>query len=215
MREHRHQRFVIAAAVAALAGVGMRVGGLVTGFPPLILTVVTVFSILYLVLMLALAARLTPDTLRRHAAEADEGMPLIVLTAVGIVAASLAAVILVLSAPGGVAAMVRVLSLGSIPLGWAMLHTVFAFHYAGEFYAPGEAAEGGDAGGVTFPDTAEPGAWDFLYMSFVIGMTAQVSDMVITRTPMRKLVLAHSVLAFFYNTIILALAVNAAISLGH
>ncbi len=213
LREHRHQRFVIAAALAALGGAGLWLGGVVTSLPPLVLIVVDVFSTLYLLLMLAQAARLTPDDLRRHAAEADEGIPLIVLIAVGIVATSLTAIFLVLSAPGGGAGG-GALSLGSIPLGWAMLHTVFAFHYAGVFYAPAD-ADHGDAGGIAFPETGEPGVWDFLYFSFVIGMTAQVSDATVSQTGMRRLVLAHSVLAFFYNTVILALAVNAAINLGH
>lgn len=214
MSEHRHQRFVIAAVVAGISGAGLWLGGLVASVPPLVLIVADVFSTLYLALMLAQAARLTPDDLRRHAAEADEGVPLIVLIAVGIVATSLTAIFLVLSAPGGVQAMARALSLASIPLGWAMLHTVFAFHYAGAFYAPSGLDAGGDAGGIEFRQTEEPGVWDFLYVSFVIGMTAQVSDVVVVETPMRKLVLAHSVLAFFYNTVILALAVNSAISLG-
>jgi uncharacterized membrane protein len=43
-------------------------------------------------------------------------------------------------------------------------------------------------------------------------MTAQVSDVVTTATPMRRMVLAHSVASFFYNTVILALAVNAAVT---
>ncbi len=211
MGEHRHRRFIIAAAVAATTGVVLWSGGVVTALPPLILIAADVFSVLYLALMLAQAPRLTPEVLRQHAAEADEGLPLIVLVAVGIVGTSLTAIFLVLSAPGGTDAPLRALSLGSIPLGWAMLHTVFAFHYAGEFYAP---VAGGDAGGIDLPGTTEPGLWDFVYVSFVVGMTAQVSDVVVTQTGMRRLVLAHSVLAFFYNTVILALAVNAAVSLG-
>ncbi|MFD1809390.1 DUF1345 domain-containing protein [Gemmobacter lanyuensis] len=55
------------------------------------------------------------------------------------------------------------------------------------------------------------GAGDFLYFSFTIGMTAQVSDVVVERPGLRRLVLAHGVVSFFYNTVILALAVNAAV----
>ena len=60
------------------------------------------------------------------------------------------------------------------PLGWFMLHTMMAFHYAYLFYSEPPGKEGG--GGLVFPDTKEPGAADFLYYSFVVGMTAQVSD---------------------------------------
>ena len=57
----------------------------------------------------------------------------------------------------------------------------------------------------------EPGSWDFLYYSFVVGMTAQVSDVQVLSTAMRRVTLAHGVVSFFYNTVLLALAVNVAI----
>lgn len=215
MSEHRHQRFIIAAALAGLVGAGLWASGLVASAPPLILISADVFSAVYLLLILAMARRLTPDILRRRAAGADEGVPLIVLIAVGIVATSLTAIFLVLGAPGGAHVGGRALALGSVPLGWAMLHTVFAFHYAGAFYAPLAGSPGtGDAGRLEFSKTREPGIWDFLYFSFVVGMTAQVSDVVVAESGMRKLVLSHSVLAFFFNTVIVALAVNSVISLG-
>jgi uncharacterized membrane protein len=63
-----------------------------------------------------------------------------------------------------------------------------------------------DAGGLEFPDTNEPTGWDFLYYSFVVGMTAQVSDVQVLTTP---------IVSFFYNTVILALAVNLAAGQGY
>ncbi|HEX2113690.1 MAG TPA: DUF1345 domain-containing protein, partial [Alphaproteobacteria bacterium] len=66
----------------------------------------------------------------------------------------------------------------------------------------------GDRAELAFPGTSEPTAWDFLYYSFVVGMTAQVSDVQILSTEMRRLTMAHGVVAFFYNTVLLALAVN-------
>ena len=62
--------------------------------------------------------------------------------------------------------------------------------------------------------TTAPEPWDFLYFAFVIGMTAQTSDVTIATPRMRRVVLAHSVAAFFYNTVILALAVNAGVALA-
>jgi uncharacterized membrane protein len=216
VREHRHRNFILSAILALVSGAVIRATGGVTLALPLVLIVADMFSALYLVLLLSQAAGLTPDVLRRHATDADEGLPLILLVAVGIVATSMTAIFLVLAAPGGVSVAGGGLALCSVPLGWAMLHSVFAFHYAREFYTPQEGEGDGarDTGGLEFPGTPEPGIWEFLYFSFVIGMTAQVSDVVVKRTPMRRLALSHSVLAFFFNTVILALAVNAAVNLG-
>ncbi|MDE1158489.1 MAG: DUF1345 domain-containing protein [Neorhizobium sp.] len=69
-------------------------------------------------------------------------------------------------------------------------------------------------GGLDFPQTSAPGGYDFLYFSFVIGMTAQTSDVAITTTGMRKLNLVHAVVSFFFNAVLIAAAVNAAVSLG-
>jgi len=79
----------------------------------------------------------------------------------------------------------------------------------------------GPTGGLVFPGNGEPGAWDFLYFAFVIGMTGQVSDVAVASTPLRRVVLAHAVVSFFYYAVILAVAVNAAVNaassigLGH
>ena len=105
------------------------------------------------------------------------------------------------------------LAIASVPLGWLTLHTIAAFHYAHLYYAT-EGEDVRDAGGLDFPGTREPGAWHFLYFSFVIGMTAQVSDVTVHAAGMRRLVLGHSIVAFFYNTVLLALAVNVAVTLA-
>jgi len=65
-----------------------------------------------------------------------------------------------------------------------------------------------DRGGVAFPGKGLPDHWDFLYFSLVIGMTCQVSDVQVTSRSMRRMVLIHGVLSFFFKTFILALAVN-------
>ena len=102
------------------------------------------------------------------------------------------------------------MAVAGVPLGWLTLHTLAAFHYANLYYAPRPG--GREAGGLDFPGTKEPGPWDFLYFAFVIGMTAQVSDVAVRTAQMRRAALAHGVASFFYNTVILALAVNAAVN---
>ena len=110
-----------------------------------------------------------------------------------------------------------VLAILSVLLGWFTLHTVVAFRYAHLYYAPAPetAGQARDARGLEFPGTREPDLWDFLYYSFVIGMTAQVSDVQVTSAVMRRTTLAHGVTSFFFNTVILALSVNIAAGYAH
>jgi uncharacterized membrane protein len=170
------------------------------------------FSLAYILLLISFAATVTPADLRRHAAIEDEGLPLILSLALAAVVISVGAIFLVLNAPGGPARVEAGLALTAVPLGWAMIHALLALHYAHEFYAPDAAGE--DAGGLSFPATPAPGLWDFFYFSFGIGMTAQVSDVTVRSTALRRRVLLHSAGSFFYNTVILALAVNAAMTLA-
>ena len=97
-----------------------------------------------------------------------------------------------------------------------MLHVIAAFHYAEVYYAPNNLAlpKRGKVWSLSFPNTEEPGVWDFLYFSFVIGMTAQVSDVQVASTQMRKLTLSHGVVSFLFNTVLITLAVNIAVILA-
>jgi uncharacterized membrane protein len=85
--------------------------------------------------------------------------------------------------------------------------------FAGEA-EPKDGANGGNVNhGLDFPGTDMPGIYDFLYFSFVIGMTAQTSDVAITSTEMRRINLLHAVISYFFNTVLIAVAVNAAVAL--
>ena len=100
-------------------------------------------------------------------------------------------------------------------LSWMTLHVIYAVHYAHLFYDPAERkAAGKIRGGLEFPETEAPDYWDFVYFSLVIGMTCQVSDVQVTARHMRHLVTAQGIIAFFYNTVIVALAVNIAAGLN-
>ena len=68
-------------------------------------------------------------------------------------------------------------------------------------------------GGINFPDTEDPDYWDFLYFSFIIGVAAQTADVTIGSKVIRRTSLVHSILAFFFNSAILALTINIAASL--
>ena len=97
-----------------------------------------------------------------------------------------------------------VLAASSLLLTWMFLNTIFALHYAHEFYGD----SGGKGSGLEFPGTKEPDYWDFVYFAFVLGMTFQVSDVEISDREIRRVALAHSVIAFFFNVVIIALSVN-------
>ncbi len=86
---------------------------------------------------------------------------------------------------------------------WFFVHTIYAIHYAHEYYG-----DGGERRGLAFPHESQPDYWDFLYFSFNLGAAAQTSDVVIASRRMRRLVLAHTILSFLFNTTVLALAVN-------
>ena len=165
------------------------------------------FYACYLVLTARLALRATTDDLRRRASYEDEGMALIFLLTLGAIGLSLAAILLLLAQQGHQDPTRLGFAIASLPLGWLTLHTILAFRYAHLYYAPHAS---GHAYGLAFPATEEPGTWDFLYFSFVVGMTGQVSDVQVMTVAMRRLTLAHGIVSFFFNTVILALTVNIA-----
>jgi uncharacterized membrane protein len=93
---------------------------------------------------------------------------------------------------------------------WAFMQTIFALHYAHEFYV----ARGRHApGGLEFPGTPEPDYLDFLYVACVVGTSGQTADVSFSTQAMRRTGLLHCVLAFFFNTTVLALAINIAAGL--
>jgi uncharacterized membrane protein len=104
-----------------------------------------------------------------------------------------------------------VLVIYTIVLSWAFMQTIFAVHYAHDYYMEAdlpETAAGRPSERLIFPGTGAPTYGDFLYFSFTIGMTFQVSDVQIADPSLRRLVAVHGAFAFFYATGILALAIN-------
>ncbi len=169
------------------------------------------FFVCYLLLMFGVARRTTPSDIRSRAESRDEGIILIILITIAAIGLSLGSIFSLLNTPEKSNALYLLLSVISVPLGWTTLHTIMAFHYAHLFYAKHPSDRTIDTGGLGFPNSTEPGVWEFLYYSFVVGMTAQVSDVQVLSTEMRRVTLAHGVVAFFFNAVILALAVNVAV----
>lgn len=170
------------------------------------------FFAIYLALLVIFASRSTPESTMTHAREEDEGLTLIALLTMGSVIVSLTAIVLILTTSQSVEGWALAAIIASVPLGWMTVHASMALHYARLYYA--EEEDGGATRGLTFPCDQDPDVWDFLYFSYVLGMTAQTSDIEIEGRRMRRTALVHSIISFFYNTVIVALSVNAAVQLA-
>ena len=134
--------------------------------------------------------------------EEDEGRSAITLIMTGAVAASLFAIFDIVSHKSSAAAVA--LAGATILCSWALLHSVFAVHYAHRCFA-GE----GEKPGLDFPG-GEPRFIDFAYYAFTIGMTFQTSDVDTRSSEMRALTLFHGVISFVFNTVIIAITVSLA-----
>jgi uncharacterized membrane protein len=162
---------------------------------------------LYMVLVLSLMGRSHASHIRDHAAREDEGRFAMLVLTVSAGLASLGAILAELGTSQGSSRtpMQLALALVTIVLSWGFIHTIFALHYAHEYYGSGSKKSG-----LEFPGEDDPDYWDFAYFSFVIGMTCQVSDVAIVSKPIRRIVNGHGIVSFFFNTALLALTVNIA-----
>lgn len=168
-----------------------------------------IFTAIYLVLVAVMMLRSEHHDIRRKAIMQDDGrFVILMVTALGAFA-SIAAIVFELGASKRDAPALT-LALLTVSLSWAAVHATFALHYAHDYY------RGAKPGGLQFPsgDTDEHADyWDFVYFSFIIGMTAQVSDVGITDKIIRRTATVHGIISFVFNTALLALMVNIAASL--
>jgi uncharacterized membrane protein len=168
---------------------------------------------LFLCLTAFVVASASPEVLRWRARQLDPRRWVILAIIVAAATISLFALGVTLQKGSDETALRTVMRLVlaglTVVVSWMLTHTTFALHYAHHYYGDGPApGSADDRGGLAFPGNELPDYWDFLYFSFVVGMTCQVSDVQVTSRDMRRLTLLHGVLAFFFNTVILALAVN-------
>lgn len=170
-------------------------------------------ALVFLTAVWSMMASATPEVMRRRAELEDEGRYTVLVLSVMVAIAILLTIVFELHGikdlPPRVVALHVALAAGTILLSWLFMNTVFALHYAHGYY--GDADPSSDykpVGGLVFPGQPKPDYWDFMYFSFVVGMTFQVSDVQIEDHDLRRGVLAHGVLAFFFNVIIVALTIN-------
>ncbi|CAH1659365.1 conserved membrane hypothetical protein [Hyphomicrobiales bacterium] len=169
-------------------------------------------AIFYLGLLGASMFTESVDEIRARAERQDEGAFAILIIACLAAGASLVAIVVQLTGIGAVPAAERGLhlALGGVTIlcSWALLHAFFTLHYAGVYYRGGRKEPCLD-----FPGEADPDYVDFLYFAYTIGCTSQTSDVGVTTREARGVVLLHSILAFVFNTSILAMAINVGASL--
>ena len=204
----RRPRLYIGAAVMIVAYFALTGAGLREATRALVAW--NVGSWTFLALVVVMVARDPPASIRNHAWREDENPWILLLVGVFAAAAAMAAIVWEL---GPVKDMTGLLKVGHVLLvaltilsAWAFIHVMFAMHYAGEYYA---AADPGQMrGGLKFPGDDDPVWGDFLYQAFVIGCACATADVNTTTSTMRTVCLAQGVVAFFFNTIILALTIN-------
>jgi len=153
-------------------------------------------------------------TVRARAAYEDEGQTLTTVIVLAVVLASLAATVVAMreaKAVGihasGAASWTWALSVTTLVLGWVMIQTVFTLRYAHRYFGDGD-DDGVIDRGIKFPGAPPKTYQDFIYLAVCVGATAQVSDVNVTTARYRHLVTQHAALAFFYNTMVLALGIN-------
>jgi len=205
----RHIRFYVALTAGVLTALAMHLYSLDVAF----LAGGDVFYLVFLGLCLLKVVRETTDDLKRRAKTEDEGILIVILITLATMAFFCNAVFSALNRKHGLEALPLVLAAIGAVAGWLSLHTVMAFHYADIHYFDDPDVEG-DEKDLAFPGKGDPGPWDFLYYSFVVGMTAQVSDVKVLTTAMRRTTLFHGLVSFFFNTVFIAMAVNAGVVLA-
>ncbi len=170
-------------------------------------------TLIYLGLFIYLAEKSDVEKIRKRAGLQDDGamLALVLSSFAGIMC--FVAIAFELANLKGLKGLDRNLHLAlvilTIPLNWAFIHSIFAVHYAHEFYdAP-------DAGGhgLDFPGDNDPTYWDFTYFSYIIGTSGQTADVGITCPSIRKIATIHCVFSFFFNMTTLGLSINVASSL--
>lgn len=185
------------------------VGGL-AGFVPMVgpgRGIMAAFDVAAAVFLLSLASLFrhgNAERMRRTARDNDANR-------VALLAITAATMIVILVAVAGELkgrndTFAVVLVIATLVLAWLFSNMVYALHYAHLFYL--QADEGGDAGGLAFPDCSQPDYWDFLYFSATLGMTFQTSDVSITTRRIRRVVLGQSLAAFVFNLGVLAFTIN-------
>ncbi len=171
-----------------------------------------VFTLTFLVFSWIVIIKRTVPQIRKKATE-DDGSVLFVffMVLISAFAGMLTVLLIIISKDSAIRESFLFLPsciLGML-LSWLMVHTIYVFHYAHEYYDDTRDKNGNKyVGGLIFPEEKEPDYLDFAYYSFGLGCTFQVADVNITSRKIRRITMFHGLLAFVLNTFVVALTIN-------
>jgi uncharacterized membrane protein len=171
------------------------------------------FSLIVIIMDWVIILQAHPREIRKIARLQDSSRTLIFLVVITASVVSLGAILFLLSsgkdhAHGHITSHI-LLAMGSVVVSWWLVHTLFTLRYAHLYYDNNtDDGKVKPTGGLRFPDENEPDYLDFVYFSFVVGMTFQVSDVEVTSRGIRRLTWIHGLISFAFNTAIVALSIN-------
>ncbi|QNK66448.1 DUF1345 domain-containing protein [Variovorax sp. PAMC26660] len=201
-------RLFIAAAIAIVVGV-LLPSALDTHLVTRLLIAWNTGACLYVLLAATMMIRSSPQHMRHRAQLQDEGQLVILVLVVVSAIASLAAIaaeLAVVKDMHGLEKIAHITLAGlTVMSSWAFTQVMFTLHYAHDYYA---AKCHGQKPGIQFPDDEPPLYGDFFYFSAVIGTSGQTADVSFVSRPMRRIGSVHCILAYLFNTTVLALLIN-------
>ena len=169
---------------------------------------------LYIVLSAVMMIRSSKGHMRHRAQLQDDGKYAILGLTVFSAVASLVAIACELSVVKDLHGLSRGLHIALAGLtvlsSWSFIQVMFTLHYAHDYYL---AACHGRKPGLDFPDDPDPDYGDFFYFSAIIGTSGQTADVSFVTKPMRRIGSLHCILAYLFNTTVLALLINIGASL--
>jgi len=180
--------------------------------PAVILFSWIAFALMVIIMDWIIILKAHPREIRKIAKLQDSSRTIIFLFVITASVVSLGAILYLLNSSkghhGSVSAHV-LLAMGSVIVSWWLVHTLFTMRYAHMYYdTDTDDGKTKPYGGLQFPEENEPDYLDFVYFSFVIGMTFQVSDVEISARDIRRLAWMHGLISFAFNTAIVALSIN-------
>ena len=171
-------------------------------------------ALLFIALVGWMMAKSSEQSIRTRVALEDERQWVLLAVGAAAACASLAAVVSELGVVKDMTGWSKAAHIGlvttTILSAWTFIHLLFAIHYAHEYYGDedDDLSTPGVREGLKFPGEGNPTYGDFLYYSFVIGCASQTADVETVSKAMRRTTLAHGIVSFFFNTVILALTIN-------